>query len=217
MYKDINYWTKQSLQSTYWAGFIAGRGSISTKNHISICLHKDKEERLIRFLEDTESKARVLDNFNRPGKDRGIIHQKRIIITNEKWATDLKDLYNLPSHRTKIYTPNLTDEKSIQIFLLGYLDCGTPISYQSNGLGGNIFKIGINGHYKLLNWFKDNISIWTSYSESKVRILNTDTHNSHYDIVGHKALALYSILSNLPVDKSNIWGREHKVYYKYNE
>lgn len=202
--KNENYFGQKSLQSIYWAGFIAARGYIyPTSPNFSLQVKECKEERLYKFLEHVELKNKKVYTYC----DKNNTIRKRLSITSHQWKEDLEIIYNFPANRTKEYIPNITKDIEVQSYLLGYLDVGAYISYSKETQTNSIFTISIWGNIDFLNWIKTYIDKWGEGSAiSSAPISNKKSKSCSYSIHGKKAVTLYSLLSNLPIDKSDTWG-----------
>jgi hypothetical protein len=198
--KNEDYFGQKSLQSVYWAGFIAARGTIfNTKPTINITVKESKTERLRKFFEHVElnnnKKITTLHTKNR-------YIRKAVNVISSQWKEDLEVIYNLPSHRTKVYVPNLTKDLEVQAYLLGYLDTGAFIGY-----GNSELRIQINGNINFLNWIKCYVDKWCDSFKLEAFPFPIATSKTFtYVINCQRAATLYNLLSSLPIDKSDTWG-----------
>ena len=202
--KNEDYFGQKSLQSIYWAGFIAARGGIyANSSRVKLQVKECKEERLYRFFEHVEIEGKKVSTYK---SKEGYI-QKSASINSLQWKEDLEVIYNLPSHRTEVYIPNLTKDIEVQCYLLGYLDTGAYVGYTNINNSNSAFRIQMYGGINFLNWIKSYVDKWVH--SSWVEAASFTRYNSKsftYSITSQRAVDLYNILSNLPIDKSDTWG-----------
>lgn len=203
-----NYFNEKSLQSIYWAGFIAARGNFINcyqKTILTITVSNNKEERLHTFLEHINNKFTLIKEINRYIEKRNKNYiSKQISIDCDQWLIDLKNIYNLPSKVNHTSIPNLIKDIEIQAYLLGYLDAGLNLKSKLNP-DYNRFSILIHGDIVFLKWINCYIDNWHPSIRKKATPTKLTEIHSSYRIFSGRAKKLYNTLSNLPVNKSNIW------------
>ena len=218
--KNEDYFNQRSLQSVYWAGFIAARGTIyqprSKSPLVVIKVREAKEERLLKLLEHIEvSNIKINTDIGIPAKGREPVVRKRLTLASSQWAADLKNIYNLPSSKTELYTPNITDDLEVQAYLLGYLDVGAYVNYRPSSSSYNSFSIIISGHLEFLNWVKGYVDKWCPPTNRLAAMPTVKTsRHAIYSVASSRAINLYNLLSKLSIDKSATWNQQFQSSQK---
>jgi hypothetical protein len=192
---NTNYFRDGSLQSCYWAGFIASDGCVSDKGIFSLKLNEKDEGHLIQFLQDSESSSKVL---NSGSEDR-----KRITFTAHEWVSDLKTIYNItPRKSLTLEPPNLINEEMIKAFIIGYIDGDGTICF----LGKQKYlRLGIVSTFEMCSWIKSYFDQWVDPTRAKHEIQRKVTKNSseisEYTVYGKRAAKLINLLKEVPVHR----------------
>lgn len=157
-HQDTNFFQRESLESYYWAGFIAADGYINEKsNYVSIKLTESDSHHLQKFLDVTQSSNTILNSNDITDIPFNKKPRKRIVIRNPNWVKILKDKFNL--HQAKSLTHEPPNDKlwsidQIKSYIIGYLDGDGTICF----LGSDKYlKLGFIGTLEFLTWIKNHL------------------------------------------------------------
>jgi len=189
-----NYFEEKSLQSCYWAGFIAADGNIS-KNLITIALAEKDEIQLLKFKEHTNSTNII--KFN--NKDNFII--KRYQFTSKKSVLDLKRIYNIGEKKSlTLIPPNITNLKEIDSFICGYIDGDGCINMSLNRKSFYL-SINILGTFEILSMMKKRFEqILGKKIEANI-LPKKDTNIYKFCINSNSARTIFKHFYELPIYK----------------
>lgn len=144
---DENFFSRDTEESFYWAGFIAADGNITDKNDFTLSLKKSDYDHILKFkvainsnapITITEPENRIIDGIETLHTGSAIIRFR----ANE-WAKELKR-FNIIPNKTKTYSiPKIVLKHSLfKHFIRGYFDGDGWFSKTKNriswGLCGNL-------------------------------------------------------------------------------
>jgi len=185
-----NYFSEQTLQSVYWAGFIAADGYIDDKGTIAINISQKDVERLEQFIIDIGYNNKVMRSGN--------TNNKRVIIRSHKLYADLQQMYNItPRKSITMIPPALTDRNMQLAFIIGYIDGDGTIGYT-----GGTFRLGAIGTLPYLQWMKSIID----YEIKPTKATNLSQRKNcpslyEYTAYGKRGKQIYQMLKAVPVSK----------------
>ena len=178
-----NYFSEKSLQSCYWAGFIAADGCIVDKTKgqkkLQIKLSNKDKVLLERFKNDIQYNGIILSNESNPqfiAGNKNITGNKKssiIQITSDKLCDDLASIFNIHPRKSLAHEPpiGLTEEQELA-YIIGYIDGDGNIGLIKRAYKYPI-ELNILGTEFFLNWvylkFKNLINI---NSNIKIRLKN---------------------------------------------
>jgi hypothetical protein len=184
-----DYFALQSLQSAYWAGFIAADGCVSDRNAIAIKIKETDIETLERFIEDTDFSGKVLNS--------GTEDRKRVVLTSHEWAESLSTIYNIGPRKSLTLTPPSTlSQQNKLAYIIGYIDGDGTIGY----IGKNkYFRLGMVGTYDFLTWVK---SVFDEIiTPTKAKGINAIGSVFNLTVYGKRGFEVYHMLKCVPVTK----------------
>lgn len=128
-----NFFSTDTEESMYWAGFFAADGSISIDqsnhkdNRIAIWLKSTDETHLIKFLYDVKSNTPIKHRTqidNRPGFKTGIYHSSGFRISSPQMKRDLGERFGILPKKSKTFIiPNRILESNLfEHYLRGMWD-----------------------------------------------------------------------------------------------
>jgi hypothetical protein len=197
--RDENFFSRSnlSLESCYWAGFIAADGCINTgrgSTTLSIKISNKDYHLLERFLVDAKCNNKVLKC---KGQD-----QSRLVIRSKQWIKDLQEVFNIGPKKSMTYTfPNLMNEYMIKAFIIGYIDGDGSICFIGKD---KYLKLSICGTIELCSWIKSYFDNWFEVGKAKKSIEQNKngTYNvCEYVVYGKRALNIINLLKQIPIQK----------------
>lgn len=202
-----DFFSEDTEQAYYWAGFIAADGNIdknSTLVRIILC-SKDKDH-LIKFRNDVGSDSLVEDfetiNNNFERYKRGVYYSSRIYINSGKMQKDLANFNIVPNKSLTYKFPHhLSNNDNIKHFIRGMIDGDGWVNHTSNH--GNI---GLCGTYDCVNYIKN-------FLISKLSLIGGEVtkHGTIWKFVFYNIYDLQKIVSYL-YDDATVW--LDRKYYK---
>jgi len=208
-----DFFSTYTLESCYWAGFIAADGAVSKTRKINdpdrlrINLQERDKCQLEKFakvldytgpINEYEVKEQqILDNTKRTEAKKAV----NITVCSKKLVEDLRKNFNITEKKSlTLEPPKLPNRECELSFIKGYLDGDGSLP---NNIDGSIM-ICINGTYKLLNWIKkifDEESPGNKYgTASEVR---KDGNIYKYSVHSQRAAKIINILINLETSALN--------------
>lgn len=184
------YFAEKSLQSIYWAGFIAADGCISDGNTVSIKIKETDIDRLEQFIKDTNYAGDILKS--------GDENRKRVVVRSHQWSSDLRRLYNISQRKSLILSPpnDLSIDEAL-VYLIGYIDGDGTICY----IGSDKYlKLGMVGSLEFVLWAKE---IFDTIDPPQRQAKSITFKGSVYEYVvyGKRAQRIINRLRNIPVNK----------------
>lgn len=193
-----DFFSDNSLESFYWAGFIAADGCITDNgNALAIKLSEKDICQLEEFLKVTEATNNILNSGN---EDR-----KRVVISNPTWTLNLKEKFNIGSVKSLTHEPPNTEDwtiDQIKAFIVGYADGDGTICYCGQD---KYLKFGFIGTLKFLSWIKNfivqeyQITLKDTAIQHKKNCPNKNVYE--LNIYCSKAKKVLSDLKQLPIYK----------------
>lgn len=150
---DDNYFSHPTLVNSYWAGFLAADGCITSKNNInkklSLSLQRKDKEHIIAFSNSIGFSGPVVD-YESHGNP-----QTRVVISSVKIANDLADNFNItPKKSLTLKPPNLTGKLALA-FIVGYIDGdGTIGIYTKQSTNRPYSYLSVIGTKEVLYWVR---------------------------------------------------------------
>ncbi len=189
-----NYFREKSLQSCYWAGFIAADGNIN-KNLLTLALAERDNNQLVKFNEHTESNNLI--KFN--NKDQFVV--KRLTITSKTICQDLNFIYNITERKSLTLQPpiNLINEE-IDSFICGYIDGDGCICSHLNR-NKRTLSISILGTKEILAFIKNRFeNVINKKLNAKIRP-KPETNIFEFRISSDIARSIFKYYYNLKIYK----------------
>lgn len=193
-----------SLESAYWAGFIAADGNIYIQECKYPKLQIQVQNRDREILEQFSVAVDYTGNLVEQSQRNAIG-----IYLNSCYgmAKDLERIYNIvPKKSLVAIPPNITDPELIKAFIVGYIDGDGSISVttkkdfrQKNTYIYQITTLSIAGTQEMLSWIGD-FFYSICGKRNKVNI-STGSRIYQYQISGNKAEHILQDLYKVPIWK----------------
>lgn len=197
---DYKFFEVPNIGNSYWAGFITADGHLSRNKAlhakgVKIVLQARDKEVLEQFKQDVKYNGQVKDFANKDG----YIYSKIDIWGVREWHTDLDKHWNITPNKTvRLQPPNITDEKFLHSYLIGFLDGdGTIFKTLNNG-----FNIGWCGNYCMMKWLTEYLYSYEDKAKYKKPVTLTLNGNSKVNYrINYNRLRgkhIYELLSRQP-------------------
>lgn len=148
-YHNDNFFSDNTNESAYWAGFIAADGCI-IKNRIRIKLKSTDENHLISFIKSINSNCKVLHSIGK--RNETITYSSLVSITSKKMIEDLSNIYNITENKSfTLQPPLISDTNLIHSFIKGIFDGDGTIYYKDN----RYYCIVFYGTKTINSWIKE--------------------------------------------------------------
>lgn len=202
------FFEKYTLNSAYWAGFIAADGWIRDKVcHIGITLKDTESYHLEKFAKDIEFTGtvkfrQILTKF-KTNKTAKIYKKSTLTICGAKnLIKDLRINYNIVAKKSLVLKPPIQiSNNDIKLaFLIGYIDGDGTISLSKN----NRLELSIIGTNEIVSWAKDILDNLIAPTKNHNSQVNKEKKNSkifRFKVTGYRALSILEILNNFDVSK----------------
>jgi len=149
-----SFFSNFSINSCYWAGFIAADGNIC-KGCLKIELSKKDIGHLAKFG--------TVIGYNR--KIKKYKNSRSIAFRSKEMNNDLATNFNIIPKKSLILEPPLNiPQKFINSFVRGYIDGDGSYFYSDKDIG-----LEIAGTYKMLSWIKKNFEKSNNIGNPKIR------------------------------------------------
>jgi hypothetical protein len=160
---NSKFFSSDSAESFYWAGFIAADGCISVnKNYteLSIQLSSRDHKHLIKFKKAIGFTGKISTQYKASGKDKFKLFKYsriRITISKSDVLTDLRDRFNITPRKSLTYQfpEHLEDHPMINHFMRGYFDGDGCLSYHKRPQAAeSVAQIVMIGTKHFIEFFK---------------------------------------------------------------
>ncbi len=146
-----NYFQSLTLESYYYAGFIAADGNINqNKNRLTITLSEKDKYFLEKFKSSIESDA-VIHDYMIKNKHK----VSSIVINSKQICDDLSKRFNITPNKSLTYNPPVilnNDQKDA--FIIGIIDGDGTIGFSKRNDKQNSFYISLIGTYETIAFVK---------------------------------------------------------------
>lgn len=182
------YFSDLSLQSAYWAGFIAADGCVVRKprRELRIGIHQRDTNQVERFVSDV-------------GFDGAIAFRNRMcyvtICAADRWLADLELSYNIGPQKTMdLQPPNVSGVLALA-YSIGYIDGDGCWAIQNRK--HNTKMLVVVGTAPLLEWLK---RLWVEHGATVGNTKISFKRNVwRLSITGSHAESIVRLLGNVPV------------------
>lgn len=204
-----NYFSQDSIESAYWAGFIAADGCVHNEWLLSVGISRSDRDHLVRLAECLGVPDDVRDVVS-PGtrvingvqyKTKGI---SRLSVPSTQIIQDLRRIYSItPRKSLTLKSPRIGEKCSRLAFLAGYIDGDGTICLDCHGH----IRIYLIGTRPFLGWVKrlvDGYLVQAGLPASFPPLPYRESKYTYvYGVTGHKAECLVDHIFdlNLPVLK----------------
>ena len=208
-----NFFAIPTLLNSYWAGFLAADGCITSStyrdSYLSIGLSiKDKEH--LELLNTTINSSYKIHEYYSNCAGKKYHSCKLVLYRSKNIVSDLCENFNLTPKKSLTLEPpaNLTNDQALA-FIIGYIDgdgCIIKIPYKEYKNGKYInrvakhYTLSILGTEKFLNWIKGTLQ--DNFNTKIVSTVIKQKGNFYkISISGKLGLALLKELSKIKVPK----------------
>jgi hypothetical protein len=202
---DERFFSRPTLENSYWAGFIAADGCISPRqNSVKIMVSERDSDHLRRFAESAgydgpirihgagsykpQSKAATLNICGVPG-----------------WIADLEQIFNITARKplTLAPPPKIPDRDCALAFIVGYLDGDGSIHVSSHRYKDRTYHsivISFRGTGEFLRWIKAYFDRLVPPRRGEASVTESGRH-PEYKVGGSRAEAILRVLASLDVPR----------------
>jgi hypothetical protein len=153
---DLDYFSEPNTHNSYWAGFIAADGNLSTSRYqLTLGLANKDSSVLESFKTETRFSGKLHLRKSRGFSQTPYFSEIRISGI-KKWYTDLNNNFSITPQKTyTLCPPRLTDKNLVLSYLKGLLDGDGWISFGWDcRFNRPTLRAGFTGTYSLLSWVK---------------------------------------------------------------
>jgi hypothetical protein len=156
---DHNYFASYTLQSCYWAGFLAADGWIY-KSTIGCKLSYKDVFHLENFKQEVHNNSNIKISSS---ISFGKLHTSAtLLLYSPQLVADLNKYFNITQKKTFTLKPPLIDDMNHKLaFICGLLD-GDGTTYSING---NI-RCTFLGNFKMMSWVKSTLMLFNNIESS---------------------------------------------------
>lgn len=155
-----NFFRDLSLESCYWAGFIAADGCINDKR-VTVTQEVSRRDHILKLAKATyigdDFADRVRDySTGYVRKDGSISYFSCYSMNSKQYLIDLNAIYNItPAKSLTLQPPNLTDKNQILAYIAGIIDGDGTVRISNIKQGLDVLKISVtSGSPPVLDWIK---------------------------------------------------------------
>lgn len=151
--KNNNFFNVPSVTNSYWAGFIAADGCITTPTRsnpmLIINLASRDEILLSEFMQVTKYNGTITETVHINKKTKKIHQGRRLSIYNAKqWTNDLNNNWRITSKKSLTLQPPKIVDTNLQLqYIIGLIDGDGYI-----GISNNKLYFSLLGTKELLEW-----------------------------------------------------------------
>ena len=205
---NINYWNTPTIESSFFAGFIAADGNLNSKKKVLTLSLNSKDLVIIEQFKNAVDFTGEIRTYERlKYHSTEMMSVSTLTISGcGKWYEDLKDIYNItPAKTFTLLPPNITDENLIWAYITGFL---SGDGWISNKIKGGMRLGFVNASEALLVWIKKQLDkkfplCQQHTGESLYSKINKHPTGNYYQyyIEGVRAATIFDYLSNVRVPK----------------
>lgn len=196
-----NFWKTPNPINSYWAGFVAADGSLTSDKFIfKLAISKNDISQLERFKNDCDAEYNILSQTRMTKKGNKSEMVSIAINGCPTWYEDLKTNFNITPNKThRLQPPNLLDNYLKLCYLIGYTDGDGTICLNCR----NEVTIGYaSASQSIIDWVKDtietNFPLKLCYKPANVRVKPT---HSLFAVNGIRSFIILDALKDFPVPK----------------
>jgi hypothetical protein len=218
-----NSFENYSLESCYWAGFLASDGNINkTRKVITLFLQEQDLSVIEKFKKYLGFSGKICET-NYKYEYKGLTSIKKsfgIVFTSKKIAFDLEKNFNItPKKSLTLEPPELTKKQFIDAFIIGYID-GDGSIILNKSKKQKAINLSMLGTLKIVTWIQNRFreilgeEINCIYKKKKQHEKNTFV----LTLSDIRARKIFSHFYSIPVPKlERKWSEEkmnHCINYK---
>lgn len=210
--KTPDFFTRKTLKSAYWAGFIAADGYVSKKtNQIGVSLSSKDHKHLCKFAKELGIKVRT--RWRQTSLSPDIRSFSEIAFSSKQMKEELAMIYNVVSNKSFILKPPVNLEaKLLKAYLKGLIDGDGSIllKHKSTAI---YLRFKIVGSYAICKFIKNYIE--SNYNLETNTKINPKKKIFSFEIVGRPARIFLEDLKKLRTPElERKWSRVSKTNRK---
>lgn len=156
--KNEYYFSEMSLQSSYWAGFLAADGYIDCGDNSLYLSLADKDIDTLKRFKDNLSYTGPIKYHTKKMNNSSFVQGKVSIYSAKRYIKDLEELYNITSNKTFTIRPPNVDGDNKLAYLIGLIDGDGSVGYY--GKRNKNYKLSIATASPLMaDWLSDELGI----------------------------------------------------------
>jgi len=194
---DFDYFYNVNNENSYWAGFLAADGHVSTKGTVNLSVAR-KDQKHLELFKDTVKFEGPLGMYNTVLPSGNTYYRTKFCSTIKGWQEDLLNNFNIQSGAKSLTLEppkDLTLEQSLS-YIKGMIDGDGSITNKDG-----VFRIEIILTLSLGEWVKDIINNLTADLKrndcNSIHKANCKAPMYIYQVGGPQALKLASIIREL--------------------
>lgn len=210
---DLNFFSKPTPRSSYWAGFIAADGNIKKgKNLVRVKLGEQDRLHLEQFARDCKYLGVIKEAVKNKSSFAPNKKAFEFGVYAKQWIKDLYEKYNItPAKSLTLKPPQELDLKNTMAFICGIIDGDGCIYEATNWKNETIIGCSIIGTQAILEWIKSIIDIQCpqhkmAHTKSEVRLNKKGFYT--YKFAGNRLKNFFYLIRelDLPILQRK-WGK----------
>lgn len=200
---NASYFSSPTIESSYWAGYIAADGCLQDQNGrkmLTFCIKNDDRNHL-KELKTVLGYTGKIEERTTSLLGYGSYEQAMLRINSPEILHDLMSVFGLGPRKSKtLKPPNLSELEHKKAFIIGYIDGDGCISTVFSN-GAYHLKVGLVGTEELLLWVKEVFDF--CYPALTNRISNVLPHEGcyRYAVQGRRAVKILNDLNAMKIYK----------------
>lgn len=181
------FFSKPTIQNSYYAGFIMADGNVSKDmKQLIICISNKDRCLLESFLIDSNSNYKINDGFSRG------YPTSRINIYSKQICSDLKTNFNIVPQKTSIATPPLfKSKKHLDAFIMGLFDGDGTIGFNNRKDKQKTLYLSIVGTKEIVQLVKNRFEEILDKQTSNLFFRNSEKNFCSYRVSDKTARQIY--------------------------
>lgn len=196
---DKTYFDSLSMESAYWAGFIAADGCVRVTNKYEYRLQLVLKQSELYHIERFKSCIAYSGNIGLYTNNQNYKSASMTIHGAKPLLDSLETIYNITQRKSlTLQPPNITDPELIKAFIIGYIDGDGCFTHTS---GGKYLSLSILGTYSFLSWVSEQLFLISGIRVRKLIRCRKDTETYQIIASANKALSIWRSLNCVDVPK----------------
>jgi hypothetical protein len=196
---DHSVWNEQTVESCYWAGFLAADGCVQKRNKtwtLSLELARKDRSQVEAFRSFIGSDVQIFDDERISKTSRMAVH------FGEEWSNLMEGFLVTPNKTKRLRPPEFESELLELSYLIGYLD-GDGCICLVNRRGKLELTIRfVSSSFEVLDWIKSiRERLFNQKLKNKTSKIAKYGNSYSYAIAGKTAIDMFNHLRNLRTPK----------------